>query len=113
MPKFNPPESLNFQRPNWPEWKARFERYQIATTLQNEEGDIQGSTLNYSMGIEAEKILRASTLKEKNEKTTSTQCCRNMRTISFQSGISPSKVSISPAKTIPQRVCGRVHSSTV
>ena len=59
MPKFNPSGSLNFQRPNWPEWKARFERYRIATKLQNKEGDVQVSTLIYSMGIGAENIFKS------------------------------------------------------
>ena len=41
MPKYNPPESLNFQRPIWPEWKARFERYLIASKLQKDEEGVQ------------------------------------------------------------------------
>ena len=68
MPKFNPPASLNFQRPNRPGWKTRFKRYRIATKLQNEEGDVQVSALIYSMGIGVETIFKSFHFEEEKQK---------------------------------------------
>ncbi|KAK7878016.1 hypothetical protein WMY93_031329 [Mugilogobius chulae] len=57
MAKFNPPSEFRFDRPaDWPEWKQRFSRYRLATKLNKDSGDIQVSSLIYSMGSEAEKI---------------------------------------------------------
>ena len=62
MPKFNPPENLNFSNPGqWPEWKQRFQRYRTATKLFEEEGNVQVSSLIYAMGIEAEHVFRSFT----------------------------------------------------
>lgn len=68
MPKFNPPEGINFQKPNWLEWKARFQRYRTATKLAHERGEIQVSTLVYTMGIEAEKIFKSFVFEEEAQK---------------------------------------------
>jgi len=57
MPKFNPPENFNFHNTaGWPAWKQRFTRFRIASKLNKEEGDVQVSSLIYSMGPEAEQI---------------------------------------------------------
>ncbi|KAL6482004.1 hypothetical protein MHYP_G00100840 [Metynnis hypsauchen] len=57
MAKFNPPSEFKFDRPaDWPEWKQRFSRYRLATKLSKDNGEIQVSSLIYSMGSEAEKI---------------------------------------------------------
>ena len=62
MPKLDPPESLSFDQPSkWPEWKERFARYRIAERLHREEGEVQVSTLIYTMGREAEKIYKSFT----------------------------------------------------
>jgi hypothetical protein len=59
MPKFNPPESFPFDKPSeWPEWKARFSRYRIASKLTSEDGLVQVSSLIYAMGSEAEHIYK-------------------------------------------------------
>lgn len=57
MAKFNPPEKLDFTRPEqWPEWRQRFQRYRVATKLNMEDGDVQVSTLLYALGTEAEQV---------------------------------------------------------
>lgn len=57
MAKFNPPEKLDFTRPEqWPEWRQRFQRYRMATKLNLEDGDVQVSTLIYALGKEAEQV---------------------------------------------------------
>ena len=60
MAKFPPPANFDFSRPNeWPEWRARFERFRIATRLDQEDGVVQVSSLIYAMGREADKIFSA------------------------------------------------------
>ena len=57
MPKFNPPDSFQFDKPtDWPEWKQRFLRFRSATKLARETCTVQVSSLVYAMGREAEKI---------------------------------------------------------
>ena len=57
MPKFNPPDSFQFDKPaDWPEWKQRFLRFRSATKLDRETSTVQVSSLVYAMGHEAEKI---------------------------------------------------------
>ena len=57
MPKFNPPDSFQFDKPtNCPEWKQRFLRFRTATKLHRETPTVQVSLLGYAMGCEAEKI---------------------------------------------------------
>ena len=53
MPKFNPPDSFQF---DWTEWKQRFLRFRSATKLDRETPTVQVSSLVYTMGLEAEKI---------------------------------------------------------
>ncbi|KAK3085333.1 hypothetical protein FSP39_001659 [Pinctada imbricata] len=60
MPKFNPPESFNFERPSdWQEWKERFARYRLASKLHKDDEDIQISALIYAMGRQAEHIFKS------------------------------------------------------
>ena len=57
MPGHNPPEGFNFSKPvEWPVWKQRFLRYRSASKLKDDDGEVQVSSLIYSMGPEAEKI---------------------------------------------------------
>ncbi|XP_065192543.1 uncharacterized protein K02A2.6-like [Sycon ciliatum] len=59
MAKFQPPESFDFSAPeNWPRWKSRFTRFQIATKLSSESADVQISTLIYSLGPTADDIFQ-------------------------------------------------------
>ena len=65
MAKFPPPDNFDFSRPElWPEWKRRFHRYRIATKLNKEEGEVQVCTLLYSLGSQAEQIVRTFTYNE-------------------------------------------------
>lgn len=60
MPKFQPPEYFNFERPgDWKEWRARFERYAIINKLSEDSDDIQVNTLVYSIGPKAETVYSA------------------------------------------------------
>ena len=57
MPKFNPPECFQFDKPaDWPKWKQCFLRFRTATKLKWETPAVQVSSLVYTMGREAEKI---------------------------------------------------------
>lgn len=59
MAKFPPPDNFNFSHPElWPEWKWQFHRYRIATKLDKEDGEVQVCTLLYSLGPEAEHIIK-------------------------------------------------------
>ena len=63
MPKFNPPESFDFSKPqDWPLWKQRFIRFRIATKLNQEEPVVQVSSLIYAMGREAENVFQSFNL---------------------------------------------------
>ena len=54
-----PPEQFNFSRPGeWPKWARRFERFRKASGLSEKEEEAQVNTLVYSMGDEADDILR-------------------------------------------------------
>ena len=49
-----PPEPIDTKSPGtWPHWKKIFERYRIASSLNEKSGEMQASTL----GPEAEDIL--------------------------------------------------------
>ena len=55
MLKVNPPEKLDFSKPQeWPDWKQRFERFRYATKLNAEGEVLQTNALIYTMGKEAE-----------------------------------------------------------
>ena len=59
MAKFDPPEKFDPTQPNrGPEWKRRFERFRVAAKLNKESEDVQISSLVYSMGPEAEHIMK-------------------------------------------------------
>ena len=68
MAKFDPPEKFHLTQPNrWPEWKQRFERFRVAAKLNKESEDVQISSLVYSMGPEAEHIMK-TILSDKSSK---------------------------------------------
>lgn len=57
MAKLGPPEKFDFTRPSeWPMWRRRFDRYRVATKLDQDSGEVQVNTLLYAMGKEAEAI---------------------------------------------------------
>ena len=56
---FKPPSEFDFETPEkWPLWRQRFLRYRMASKLEKESNAVQVSALIYSMGPEAEKILK-------------------------------------------------------
>lgn len=57
MAKFAPPEALDFTQPaEWPTWRQRFSRFQVASKLDKESGEVQVDSLLYVMGKDAEPI---------------------------------------------------------
>ena len=64
-----PPEQFNFTNPEeWPKWARRFERFRKASGLAEKEEEAQVNTLVYSMGDEADDILRSFRLSEEDDK---------------------------------------------
>ena len=65
MLKLSPPDRFDFSKPlDWPDWKEDFPRFRLATKLHKEAGDVQVSTLIYTMGREAEHVYKSFTLEE-------------------------------------------------
>ena len=61
------PEPFNFSRPEeWTKWIRRFDRFRKASGLEAKPDETQVNTLIYSMGDEADDILRSFTLTEEN-----------------------------------------------
>ena len=61
----SPPETFNFSQPQeWPKWARRFERFRTVSGLMAKEEVIQVNTLIYSMGDEADDILRSFDLSD-------------------------------------------------
>ena len=66
---FKPPEKFSFHQPaGWPEWRDRFLRFRVASKLNKEDGEIQVSSLIYSMGSDAERGFSQFNLSEKEGK---------------------------------------------
>ena len=62
----SPPESFNFSQPQeWPKWIRHLERFRIATELVAKDEEAQVNMLIYTMGDEADDILRFIYQKEK------------------------------------------------
>ncbi|XP_027143510.1 heat shock 70 kDa protein 12B [Larimichthys crocea] len=55
--KISPPEKFSFKAEDWTKWIKRFERFRIASGLEEEDDENQVNALIYSMGEEAEDIL--------------------------------------------------------
>ena len=65
----SPPENFNFSQPQeWPRWIRRFERFRTAAGLDKKDDEVQVNTLIYSMGDEADDILRSFKLKDEDIK---------------------------------------------
>ena len=63
------PEPFCFTRPEeWPKWVRRFERFRIASGLASRGEEVQVNTLIYSMGDQADDVLRSFTLSEADRK---------------------------------------------
>jgi len=64
-----PPESFTFKQPQeWPKWIRRFERFRSAAGLAEKAEEVQVNTLIYTMGDEADDILRSFQLTEEDKK---------------------------------------------
>lgn len=63
------PEPFNFSRPEeWTKWIRRFEQFRKASGLDAKEDEAQVNTLIYSMGGDADKILRSFALSNADKK---------------------------------------------
>ena len=59
MAKFQPPEAIDFSRPeSWQSRKRRFSRFRIATKLAKDDASVQIATLIYSLGPSAEDVFK-------------------------------------------------------
>ena len=68
-----PPALFPFSCPDeWPQWKRRFEQFQLASGLSDEEDTRKISALPYCMGDEAEDTLVFTNISEGDRKTYST-----------------------------------------
>ena len=66
--RISPPEKFDCRDiQNWPKWIRRFERYRVGSGLDKKDEAFQVNTLIYSMGDEAEDILHASAIQEKDK----------------------------------------------
>ena len=87
MLKLSPPERFDFYKLlDWPDWKQNFLRFKLATKLHKEDGDVQVSTLVYTMGRKAEHVYKSFTLAEGDEKKFDVIYWQSLMSISFQSG---------------------------
>lgn len=67
--QISPPENFNFTQPQeWPKWLRRFECFRGASGLASKDDEIQVNTLVYSMGDQADDILRSFKLSEADGK---------------------------------------------
>ena len=58
--QMSPPEAFNFKKPEeWPKWIRRFQRFRIASGLMDKSDETQVNTLVYSMGDEADDVMRS------------------------------------------------------
>lgn len=63
------PEPFNFSRPSeWTKWVRRFERFRVASGMDKNSEATQVNSLIYSMGDQADDILRSFNLSEEEAK---------------------------------------------
>ena len=66
---FQQPAEFDFSSPNkWEDWRDRFYTFRLANKLNKETGEVQISSLIYSMGIEAENIFKSFNLSADDSK---------------------------------------------
>ncbi|CAB3984465.1 Hypothetical predicted protein [Paramuricea clavata] len=63
-----PPEKFTFKPEDWLKWSRRFERFRMASGLENESEESQVNTLIYSMGSEADDIVQSLGIAEGDQK---------------------------------------------
>ena len=65
MAKIQRPAEFDFTRPSeWPKWRDRYTRYAIASKVAKEEGEIRVNDLVYTMGSDAEPVIKSFKLTE-------------------------------------------------
>ena len=65
----SPPTQFNFNHPEeWPKWARRFERFRKASGLTDKDEEAQVNPLIYTMGDDADDILRSFRLSEADSK---------------------------------------------
>ena len=80
--RIQPPEAFDFKNPDdWSRWKSRFQQFRVASGLDEQSEAKQVSTLLYSLGEEAEDVLR-STNSNPREKEGTLKCLRSLTSIS-------------------------------
>ena len=64
-----PPDPFDFSSPaEWPRWIRRFERFRIATALDEKEDEYQVNSLLYAMGDAADDVLAVLPLTDEDKK---------------------------------------------
>ena len=59
MASFQPPGNFDFADPTgWPDWLERFQQYRLVVKLHKDDADVQIATLLYSMGPQANVVLK-------------------------------------------------------
>ena len=55
--RFSPPSAFDFTHPGqWTAWKLRFNRFRIASKLDESSDEVQVATLVYTMGMDADQV---------------------------------------------------------
>ena len=63
-----PPERFTFKPEDWSKWIRRFERFRLASGLEEKSEESQVNTLIYSMGGEADDIVQSLGLTAEDQK---------------------------------------------
>lgn len=67
--QITPPDTFDFSHPaDWPKWIRRFERFHIATALDNKSDEYQVNSLLYAMGDAADDVLAVLPLSDADKK---------------------------------------------
>ena len=95
MTSFKPPENMDFDNPNWPEWKGAFLMYRRITELDKKDQEMQITTMKYCMGIKCESIIKTMNLTEDDMKSFDTMVSK------FDSYFKPKRNEIMQRTGIP------------
>ena len=67
--RLQPPEAFDFKNSDdWSRWKRRFQQFRVASGLDEQSEAKQVSTLLYSLGEEAEDVLRSTNIEPSGER---------------------------------------------
>ena len=116
MPSFKPPQQFNFREPRqgWTEWRSQFQRFRTASELTDKSGEVQVSSLIYSMGPEAEKIFTQFGLTDAEANDFQTVIGRFSQWLLWTKKKCYSRKSYLPQKKSERgRKCWRIHKTFV